>query len=152
MKITQKIVFTTLENEVYLYDGTFDGLLTIAFNCYVSKTIPYKISPEINYVPNLLDHSTFISTNEVKSKRIWNGLYKNVSYKVLYDSYTAFLSCQKGKEICILKYILNAFLIGSKISNMLSIDYVLEVSKLRKNVLGEAHKLKGLVRLSEVRR
>lgn len=144
------ISWNILENEVYIYDGTFDGLLTIAFNCYVSKSIPYKIESEEEYVPNMLDHTSFIATEELKSKRIWNGIYEKVSYQVLYDSYNAFLSCQKGKEINILKYILNSFLIGPNIVNMLSIDYVLSVAKLRKNVLGEAHRLKGLVRLSEV--
>lgn len=139
-----------LNNEVYLYDGTFDGLLTIVFDCYISKTIPNNIVPENEYIPNLIEHSVSIFTDEQKSKRISNGIYKNVSYQVLYDSYNAFLSCSSTKEIHILKYILNSFSFGASIGNMLSLDYVLEVTKLRKNVLFEAHRLKGLVRLSEV--
>ena len=45
-----------LDNEVYLYDGTFNGLLTIAFDCYVNKSIPSKIQTELNYLPNLLEN------------------------------------------------------------------------------------------------
>ena len=32
-----------LINTTYLYDGTFDGLLTIVFDSYASKTLPQKI-------------------------------------------------------------------------------------------------------------
>ncbi len=139
-----------LLNTIYLYDGTFDGLLTIAFDCYVSKQIPSNIDFEKHYLGNFLDTAIYIKTDKEKVLRIWNGLYSNVSFDALYNCYYAFLSCQKSKEINILKYILNAFIVGPKITSMLSIDYVLEVMKLRKNVLHESHKLKGLVRLSEV--
>lgn len=139
-----------LLNTIYLYDGTFDGLLTIAFDCYISKQIPSDIVFEKHYIGNFLNTAIYIKTNKEKAKRIWNGLYLNVSFDALYNCYYAFLSCRKSKEINVLKYILNAFVIGPKITSMLSIDYVLEVMKLRKNVLHESHKLKGLVRLSEV--
>ena len=35
-----------LINTTYLYDGTFDGLLTIVFDSYSNKTLPQKIVPE----------------------------------------------------------------------------------------------------------
>ena len=38
--------YPILENQVYVYDGTFDGLLTIVFDCYLQKTIPSNIMPE----------------------------------------------------------------------------------------------------------
>lgn len=145
-----KSYFTILQNQVYTYDGSFDGLFTIVFDCYISKTIPEKIVFDAEYIPNLLEQVLYISTDEEKSKRIWNGIYKSICYTALHDCYHAFLSCQKGKEVLIVKYLLHGFQIGSSIVNQLSIDYVLEVAKLRKNVLGEAHRLKGLARLSEI--
>lgn len=142
--------FKVLENQVYLYDGTFNGLLTIVFDCYLSKVIPSDVLPKENYLPNLLEKPYFISTDEKKANRIWHGIYTNISYTALYDCYYAFLSCHKGKELAILKYLLHGFYVGFRICNMLAIDYVLEVTKLRKTVFGEAHRLKGLVRLSEL--
>lgn len=142
--------FKVLENQVYLYDGTFNGLLTIVFDCYLSKVIPSNVLPKENYLPNLLEKPYFISTDEKKANRIWHGAYTNISYTALYDCYYAFLSCHKGKELAILKYLLHGFYVGFRICNMLAIDYVLEVTKLRKTVFGEAHRLKGLVRLSEL--
>lgn len=142
--------FKVLENQVYLYDGSFDGLLTIVFDCYIAKTIPTAIYSKEDYLPNLLDQFCYIETNEEKAKRIWHGIYKNISFTALYDCYHAFLSCQNGKELAIVKYLLHGFIIGKSICNQLALDYVLMVTKLRKNVLGEAHRLKGLVRLAEV--
>lgn len=142
--------FQTLENQVYLYDGSFYGLLTIVFDCYVSKTIPHSIIPQENYLPNLLEKSCYIKTNEEKASRIWHGAYQSISYTALYDCYHAFLSCQTGKEMAILKYLLHGFFMEASICNALTLEYVLQVTKLRKNVFGEAHRLKGLVRLAEV--
>ena len=139
-----------LNNEVYLYDGTFNGLLSVAFYCYVNKVIPYKIVNEVNYIPNLLENTKTIPTNEISSERIFNGMYRIAGKEAMYDCYNAFLSGNSDKELPILKYILNSFEIGPNICNMLSLDYVLEVVKLRKNVLMEAHRFDGLVRLQEI--
>ena len=139
-----------LENTVYLYDGSFDGLLSIVFDCYTTQTLPFQIVPFQNYIPNLLETTCFIETNEIKAKRIWNGIYKNISYTALYDCYYAFLSNYPKKELAIVQYLLHGFTVGPSICHQLALDYVLKVTKLRKNVFGEAHRLKGLVRLCEV--
>lgn len=142
-------------NEVFLYDGTFDGLLTIVFDSYISKEIPCKIVPQEEYIFNILDKTRIIKTDYSKADRIFNGICKNICEEALYDAYNAFLSTNKNhicenKEIEIVKFILNGFSIGPKIMTMLCLSYVLNVCKLRKNVLMEAHKLKGLVRFIQV--
>jgi len=140
---------------IYLYDGTFQGLLTIVFNCYVSREIPLKIISQVDYIANLFDNTVFIKTDFQKSDRIFQGISNNICDKALYDAYYAFLSANQNgvcqnKEIEIVKFLLHGFAIGPKIMTMLSIDYVLHVMKLRKNVFGEAHRLKGLTRLQEI--
>lgn len=142
-------------NKVLLYDGSFEGLLTIVFDCYLSKEIPLKIVSELEYIPNILDDIFIIPTDYSKSSRIFNGICKNISDETLYHAYYAFLSANcngicENKELEILKYLIDGFIVGPKINTMLSIDYVLNVMKLRKNVLGESHRLKGLVRLQEI--
>ena len=37
-------------NYTYIYDGTIDGLFTIVFNCYIEKTIPYKIEDDYELI------------------------------------------------------------------------------------------------------
>lgn len=137
-------------NKTYVYDGTFEGLLSMVFDCYIKKVIPLRIVSKNNLEINFLDDIEEIETDAVKAKRIFDGTHKNISYNTLYNSYYAFLSDGKEKEINILKYILNGFVIGPKINTMLSLDFVFAVCSMRKRMLGEAHRFKGLLRFSEI--
>ena len=139
-----------LINKTYLYDGSFEGLLTIVFNSYRTKTLPQKIYDENNYIPNFLDKIEYIKTDYDKSQRIFNGIEKNICYEALYNSYYAFLSNEKDKEIFILKYLCNGFDLGPEINNMITISYVFKVINMRKRALSECHKLKGLLRFQEI--
>lgn len=125
---------------------TFFGLLTICFDSYITGELPIKICDENSYEHNLLDKPVYVETDNEKATRIYEGIIKNVSFDTLYNSYNAFLSGQKNTELTILKYLITAFKIGPEINNMLSIDYVLEVIKLKRNTSFEAHRLKGLVK------
>ena len=139
-----------LINTIYLYDGSFDGLLTIIFNSYINKTLPQKIIAEYNYTTNFLDKTLYIKTDFEKSKRIFSGIEKNIGYDALYNTYYAFLSNEPEKEINLLKYICDGFDIGPKINNLITISYVFKVISMRKRVLSECHKLKGLLRFQEI--
>ena len=139
-----------LINKTYLYDGTFDGLLTIVFDSYANKILPQKIYSQDEYVSNFLDKTLFIKSDYEKSQRVFNGIEKNIGYDALYNSYNAFLSNEKEKEIYILKYLCNGFDIGPKINNMLTVSYVFKVISMRRRALAECHKLKGLLRFQEV--
>ncbi len=80
-----------LINKTYLYDGTFDGFLTIVFDCYCNKTFPQKICKKSSYEQNFLDNIIFIETDYEKSKRIFNGIEKSICQQALYNTYYAFL-------------------------------------------------------------
>ena len=139
-----------LINKTYIYDGTFDGFLTIVFNAYSTKILPQKIYPKKDYCFNFLDSIIEIETDYEKSQRIFLGIEKNISYDTLYYTYNAFLSNEKDKELYILKYVCNAFDLGDKINNMLTISYVFKVINMKKRALFECHRLKGLLRFQEI--
>lgn len=139
-----------LINKTFLYDGTFDGLLTIVFDCYSSKTLPQKIENEQTYYDNFLEDTVIIYSDYEKSERVFKGIEKNICYDALYNSFYAFLSDEKDKEINILKYLCNGFDIGPKINTMLTISYVYKIISLKKRVSGECHKFKGLLRFVDV--
>lgn len=136
--------------KTYVYDGSFEGLLSIVFDCYIKKVIPTRIVSKNMLEPNFLEQIEEKITDHKKANRIFNGIVKNISYETLYNSYYAFLSNDKEKEINILKYLLNGFVIGPKINTMLSIDFVFAVHSMRKKMLFESHRLKGLLRFIEI--
>lgn len=139
-----------LINKTYLYDGTFDGFLTIVFNSYLNKTLPQKIFQKTLYSPNFLDKTFYIETDLKKSKRVFTGIERNLGYNTLYNTYYAFLSNEKEKEMYLLKYLCDGFDIGPKINDRITISYVFKVINMQKRALGECHKLKGLLRFQEV--
>ncbi len=139
-----------LVNQVYLYDGTFHGFLTLIFDCYASKTLPQKIASQTTYCHNFLDRTLFIETNSEKSDRVFAGIEKLIGYTALYNTYYAFLSNEKEKEIYLLKYLCDGFEIGPKINNRLTLSYVFKVMRMKKRCFGECHRLKGLLRFQEV--
>lgn len=139
-----------LINKTYLYDGTFDGFLNLVFYSYSNKILPQKIFPKDSYIPNFLDKTIFIETDFEKSKRVFNGIEKNIGYDALYNTYYAFLSNEPQKEIYLLKYVCDGFAVGPKINNKITLSYVFKTINMRKRALSECHKLKGLLRFQEV--
>lgn len=134
----------------YIYDGSFNGLLTIVFDSYISKTIPSRIVTEESEI-SLFFKYTISKTNEEKANRIYNGIIKNISSHCLYTAYHVFLSDSANKETDIVKYLLLGFQIGNKIDHLLTNDLVLKLEKLSKRVFGEYHRLCGLLRFIELK-
>lgn len=139
-----------LVNKTYLYDGSFYGFLSLVFYCYENKTLPQKIIPQKDYLPNFLDTPIFLETDLEKAQRVFAGIEKNIGYTTLYNTYYAFLSNDTDKEIDLLKYLFDGFELGPKINNRLTISYVFKVMNRKKRSFGECHRLKGLLRFQEV--
>lgn len=136
----------------YIYDGSFNGLLTIVFDCYLSRTIPIKIVPFASELEmNLFCQYQEQKTDEKKANRIYHGVIKNVSSRCLSTAYYVFLSNLPNKEICIVKYLLLGFQIGNKIDHLLTNDLVLNMQKTSKHVFGEYHRLCGLLRFIKLK-
>ena len=58
-------------DSIYIYDGTFYGLLSTIFECFNTKTIPFNIT--VNEDANFLNTYISIPTNETNAKRVYNG-------------------------------------------------------------------------------
>jgi len=130
---------------IYLYDGTYYGLLTCIYNHYYQEAVSeiYSIS---NYMGSLIDASKFIETKEAKAEKVERAIrdkFTPVGYR---DMYQAFLSDEVYKDCYILSYIINGFTIGAAIDRLYSAPYVIKVRELSRRVGFEAHRFKGLLR------
>ncbi|MCI8481990.1 MAG: DNA metabolism protein [Clostridia bacterium] len=133
----------------YIYDGSFNGLLTIVFDSYLSKTIPSRIVYS-EFEVDLFCNYVTLKTDEEKANRIYQGIIKNISYDCLLTTYYVYLSNSANKELDIVQYLLLGFQIGNKIDHLLSNNLVLKMQKIRKRVFGEYHRLCGLVRFMKL--
>lgn len=58
---------------VYIYDKTFDGLLTAVFDAYFRKTFPDFLLSEGDALPLFYDELHTVVTDEEKAARVWRG-------------------------------------------------------------------------------
>jgi hypothetical protein len=63
--------------EIYLYDNSFEGLLTAIFEAYEYKLKDVRIISKQVYQPDILSKSKEVITDETKAQRVWKGLQKN---------------------------------------------------------------------------
>ena len=64
---------------IFIYDHTFDGLLTCLFEVYNRKTFPHLLLKEGEPLPLFYDEAINIETFEEKHQRVWQGLQKRLS-------------------------------------------------------------------------
>jgi len=132
----------------YIYDGSFDGFLSVIYNCYYQKR-PANIERESNYAPDMLYEDNHIVTDIVKSNKVSKAILEKISKDTLIHVYQAFLSETIGIELKIFRYIQLGFKLGNKINDLLTDEIVIEVHKYSRKVGYEAHRFLGLVRFQE---
>ena len=135
---------------VYLYDGSFDGLLCAIFECYNSHEIPVSIEENNNVQQGLFLEYKIISTDEKKARRVSNAVSSKISRISLINLYYAYLSDAENKEIACLEYVITGFHFGSSVNSRLAIDCVSQVRDAVKRVKNEAHQYLGFVRFREL--
>lgn len=132
----------------YIYDGSFDGFLSVIYHCYYSK-IPESIESESSYNINMLFQDEVIETDTIKSNKVYKAIVEKISNDTLVHVYQAFLSEKPGIELKLFKYIQLGFKIGNKVNDFLTEVTVNEVQKYSRKVGFEAHRFLGLVRFQE---
>lgn len=133
----------------YLYDGSFDGLLTAVFYAYNTKDSAALVK-ETDYMPNLLSETIQITTESDKADRVYNSIHANLSYTTLSNIYYVYLSEIPGAETLILDYIRLCFKYSDAINLAKNNDIIRLVDKYQRKVYGEAHFFKGILRFKQI--
>ena len=89
---------------IFVYDNTFEGLLTCIFEAYSRKQFPDTIQPEGKQPENLFDDTIKIKSDSEKASRVWKGIQNKLSAKNKQLPYHAFLSEEEEIEIKILRF------------------------------------------------
>lgn len=133
----------------YLYDASFDGLLSCIYEHYYSKKCSgiYSVS---SYQGNLLSSAVTIETDYSKSEKVYQGIIKRISSEALRHVYYVYLSNDYNKGTLILNYLALGFKIGSFINNYHTNNQVKEIHALSKKVSFEYHRFLGLLRFSDL--
>jgi probable DNA metabolism protein len=134
-------------NQIYCYDGSFDGLLCCVFESYDQKEIPLDIlSPDT--AQTLLFPVKEIVTDLQKSQRVLVSIPKKIGLAALDFVRHAFLTCLAQKELYILLFLRRGYRYGPSVMSMLTDDVVNKLFKGVKHLNSESHLLKGFLRFS----
>lgn len=135
----------------YIYDGSFEGLLTCIYDAYYRHDNPDRIIPEEILQLDMLDKSIYISTDMGKASRVYDSIVNKISQDALDNVYYAYLSEVQDSGKMIYEYLKLGWKMGVKTDLFLSDDRVLNLHKISRKVGVERHRMLGLVRFSQCR-
>lgn len=137
--------------QLYTYDGTFEGLLTIVFEAYERKVWPHSIEQKHLAQPDMFGETIHVVTDEQKVSRVWKGLEKKLSSSALTALYHTFLWEQPGFEMLIFDYIKLAFSSTESIEHNYAAACVLKVQQAAKQMFREKHRMEAFVRFQKTK-
>lgn len=135
---------------VYVYDGTFLGLMSVVFECYYRHVQPYDIEADINIQSSIMCEYYDIETDFIKAERVINAISEKISKKALTAIFHTFLSELLDREINILKFIKIGFKSGASVIHRLNFDCVAYVMNASKKISSEAHLYLGFIRFQKL--
>lgn len=132
----------------YRYDGTFAGLLCCIYFAFERKKFPISIVGPNGQPDLFLEHITIESYQNL-AERVWSGIEKVGGSTTGNHIYNAFLSKQPGVEKLILDYCRLLFEKKVPIYADLANPTVIQIHKLDRKVLREAHRVLMFIRFEQ---
>lgn len=135
---------------VYLYDGSYDGLLTAVFQAYARKEDPDAIAEEEGLQVDFGQRVQKIATNEALARRVEKGITVKLGSPVHKKIWTVYLAGSPDKGTVVYRYIRRGLAVGRRIYSDLAHPDVLAADKLYGLVGRESHLLTEFLRFSEL--
>lgn len=130
----------------YIYDGTFEGLLTAIYEAYYRRENPDDIVPKEREEENFLIQRYYIETNTEKASKVYKSIEEKISEEALKRVFYAYLSELPKSGIAVLNYLRIGYKMGANVDNNLANEAVLAMDKINYKVSMEQHRLLGLLR------
>ncbi|RAK08437.1 putative DNA metabolism protein [Halanaerobium saccharolyticum] len=139
----------TENKKVYIYDGSYQGLLTALYQAFKLREVPIKIVAQAEFKDDLFYQQVEVKTENEKAQFFSDQIKEHISAQTLNNIFHAYLSEAEKMELYIFRYLFTGFKVGKKVDEFLTKDYVRQVQDLAHKVRHESHRLKGLIRLQE---
>ena len=133
----------------FIYDGTFEGLLTAIYYAYGYKE-PCSIVRSENYIHSMISDIVEVAAEEDKFERVYNSITEKLNDEVLRNIYYLYLSEISKCENIALDYLKLCYKHGVKINLAKNNEIIIAVDKYCKRVGLEAHRFTGFVRFKEI--
>ena len=129
----------------YLYDGTFEGILTCIYHHYYTDKASGIFTKEY-YQSCMLGGFMEVETEEAKAMTVYEAIEKKISSYDLKRIYKVYLSNDANKEMKILNYVVLGFRKGSAVSLLHGNPAVFDVQSVEKKIDVERERMLQFVR------
>lgn len=134
---------------IFSFDDTFEGLLTMVFESYSRREFPDEILSGEGSQNQLFASNIEITTDEQKAERVWNGIVARSSEDNAHRIYRVFLSGLPDTPMLLVNFI--RIIIDSNVNQEMnfSLPVVVDVHKLHQKVCREAHRIHMFTRFQK---
>lgn len=133
----------------YIFDGSFEGLLTAIFEYYERKPGRIELVSRVHYQPTILGESLDIISDDEKSKRVWTGLKKKISADWQMRFYKTFLSETAESFQHLFDFACYIFDHPKGAEVNYGQPSVIAISQMDRSVNREKHRMKAFIRFEE---
>ncbi|MCX6230150.1 MAG: TIGR03915 family putative DNA repair protein [Bacteroidetes bacterium] len=134
---------------IFLYDNTFEGLLSVVFEAFRMKLKADLIAGRADFQSSLLYTPFEVVTDIEKAERVWQGLLKRSDKKAGEMVYHCFLSEMDGIEMLVYQFLKLVFESNYNVSINYREESVLKMKQIQRKVLREAHRMLMFVRFQK---
>ena len=137
---------------VFIYDGSYEGLLSCIFVIFKERLIPVAINQEDTYQFTLLDSPRTIVTNEDWALRVIKGIDERTQAHASALVYKLFLSELPLSEMLVYQVILAIMQKGdASILENFADPHLLKAAQIEKMIHREVHRMHAFVRFQKSR-
>ena len=131
---------------IYLFDGSFSGLLSCIFRAYQFKDQQVTVSTRQHYQPGMFDDAVEVATDDARAQRVWAGLCRKISRTSQSSFYRCYLAAQPAAFQALFDYAFYVFAQQRVVDKDYGHPAVLAVSQFAKQVGRAKHHVEAFVR------
>lgn len=136
------------EDVVFIYDRTWDGMLTAVFDAFFRRTFPVAILDE-GEIPPLFTEVHRVVSDEEKAGRVFRALQKKLSPTALHALTTSLYSELSGLDMHLFRYVCKAVKAERSIEMNFADDDVLFVTNAARRVGREQLRMMQFIRFQK---
>lgn len=133
----------------FVYDRSFEGLLTAVFHAYARREFPDFLAVEGEPGPLFVEERFRVVTDEVFAARVWRGLEQRAGKGVCNMVLCVWLSEEEGADMLLFRYLCRIFGSPHGVEYDFTDSAVLRMKQTACRVAKEGHRLMQFVRFQK---
>jgi len=136
---------------IFVYDGSFEGLLTVLHMLQEAREEPEDIKAEGKALQeSLLAETVYVHTDIEQAESLSADICERISHRALRNVFNAFLSEMDGAEYHIYHYLRLGWELGADVEARLGDEHVHAVHRMSRCTGREAHRMRGFLRFRQL--